>query len=429
MPTSRTKSCQQCRLAKARCSLSAPCTRCSKRGQECLYTPVSTSSGHNSARARGLRTLQPAARTTEGAFVLATPAGSTAFEENETADSPAYTPALEGVAFVKTPLTAVGGPRTTQSLVEASWSSPPTPATSDHPRTDIDASSPLQSRPGASDGDSQGITMPDRAMLSTYGSTTYQDSSLAGGSMPTPSSPWQQSTLNPSEGPASFRDSSGYLDGTIPAFVSDTHETIKAAILSDQVTTAKCTSPVPAGQQRLCSPPASPPDGMGTGEANATLDPAHLSYKASDRAPQLSQRGRSLQQGSLTAKMLLGRLSDYTRLMADGKHLPPFIHPHCSLSGEYLCQPESSHLCSTEALSTCTEVLRHFYSSAATSRALVWQRMCTHLQRMYDEVSRRPLVEPCVSLIILSAQKLQPTADLGSHASSSIIWYSVCSIF
>lgn len=38
MPTKRTKSCENCRVSKTRCTLTNPCTRCSKRGTECCYS-------------------------------------------------------------------------------------------------------------------------------------------------------------------------------------------------------------------------------------------------------------------------------------------------------------------------------------------------------------------------------------------------------
>ncbi|KAJ2968243.1 hypothetical protein NQ176_g9277 [Zarea fungicola] len=44
----------------------------------------------------------------------------------------------------------------------------------------------------------------------------------------------------------------------------------------------------------------------------------------------LSQRSRTISQGSLTAKILLGQITEYPRMMISGHQLPPFIYPPCS---------------------------------------------------------------------------------------------------
>jgi hypothetical protein len=104
-------------------------------------------------------------------------------------------------------------------------------------------------------------------------------------------------------------------------------------------------------------------------------------------SPQLSQRARSIQQGSLTGKMLLGRLTDYTRMMADPKTLPPFIHPPCSLDSNDECPPDSPHQCLPEALAICANLTKMFYSHMHASRNFVWKQICTHLRQMSEEVS------------------------------------------
>lgn len=55
----RTKACEPCRLAKTRCSLPAPCTRCGKRGLNCRYDTRRDDTGQQ-AKPRTLRPLKPA---------------------------------------------------------------------------------------------------------------------------------------------------------------------------------------------------------------------------------------------------------------------------------------------------------------------------------------------------------------------------------
>lgn len=118
-----------------------------------------------------------------------------------------------------------------------------------------------------------------------------------------------------------------------------------------------------------------------------TPDSLNFASKPQVLGPQLSQRARSLQQGSLTGKMLLGRLTDYTRMMADAKTLPPFIHPPCSLGHKDECPPDSPHECLPEALAVCANLTKMFYSRMSGSHSFIWQQICTHLRQLSEEVS------------------------------------------
>ncbi|KAJ5669062.1 hypothetical protein N7462_010132 [Penicillium macrosclerotiorum] len=103
--------------------------------------------------------------------------------------------------------------------------------------------------------------------------------------------------------------------------------------------------------------------------------------------PQLSQRTRSLQQGSLTARMIFSRLAEYSRMMADPTTLPPFIHPPCCLSYDCDdCRPDSPHQCLPEALAVCANLTHMFYSRLPGSQVFVWKQIYAHLQQMRKEV-------------------------------------------
>jgi hypothetical protein len=101
---------------------------------------------------------------------------------------------------------------------------------------------------------------------------------------------------------------------------------------------------------------------------------------------QLTQRTRSLQQGSLTAKMVFSRLVDYTRMMADGKDLPPFIHPPCVQDQSDECPLNAPHQCLPEPLAICANLTRMFHSRTMGSHRFVWQQICTHVRQMELEV-------------------------------------------
>ncbi|KAF2795457.1 hypothetical protein K505DRAFT_239823 [Melanomma pulvis-pyrius CBS 109.77] len=125
---------------------------------------------------------------------------------------------------------------------------------------------------------------------------------------------------------------------------------------------------------------------------------------------QFSQRTRSLQQGSLTARMLFSRLTDYTRMMADGKHLPPFIHPPCSLGRDDECPPDSPHRCLPETLAICANLTQMFYSRMPGSNGFVWQQIYTHIRQMridyegYDEQRMLQAVQAAIVYGILCSQ-------------------------
>jgi hypothetical protein len=110
------------------------------------------------------------------------------------------------------------------------------------------------------------------------------------------------------------------------------------------------------------------------------------------RKPNLSMRERSFQQGSLTAKMVLSQLIDYTRRIADGRHLPSFIHPPCFLSQNDECPSEAPHSCLPKPLAICKSLTQMFYSRTAGSSAFVWQQIYTHLREMHAEVSLPPML-------------------------------------
>jgi hypothetical protein len=122
--------------------------------------------------------------------------------------------------------------------------------------------------------------------------------------------------------------------------------------------------------------------------------------------PQLSQRTRSVQQGSLTAKMIFSKLANYTQMMGEGKTLPPFIHPPCCVGQSDECAPESPHRCLPEILAVCANLTNMVYARVPGSHKYVWQQICTHLRKLRAEVSLdryslacySPSAEPFISL-------------------------------
>ncbi|KAK1254102.1 hypothetical protein MKX08_008097 [Trichoderma sp. CBMAI-0020] len=116
------------------------------------------------------------------------------------------------------------------------------------------------------------------------------------------------------------------------------------------------------------------------------MDPANTLDK-----PPLSMRERSFQQGSLTAKMILSQLFDYTRRIAEGKNLPPFIHPPCFLSQNDECPTEAPHSCLPQSLAICRNLTQMFYSRTSESTSFIWRQIYIHLREMRAEIFARRL--------------------------------------
>jgi hypothetical protein len=293
MPVRRTKSCVSCRVAKARCSLSAPCSRCTKRRLECHYEHNHTQlrEGSRNERFRPIRPLVGVSFRTSDADSMA-------------------------IAALKAPSTSVEISRPPKLR-------PWMMATTNAQALDLSFCQ--------GDGVSHSLgstSSPGQAMAALPVSHKSLDACYADPSSPS----W---FLN--------------LDFLSPADTSYISRTMNEPM------------------SLIASSAATLPD-------------------ASRLERQLTQRTRSLQQGSLTAKMVFSRLVDYTRMMADGKDLPPFIHPPCCQGQGDECSPNSSHQCLAEPLAICANLTRMFHSRTIESHRFVWQQICTHVRQMELEV-------------------------------------------
>ncbi|KAF2828416.1 hypothetical protein CC86DRAFT_465250 [Ophiobolus disseminans] len=135
-------------------------------------------------------------------------------------------------------------------------------------------------------------------------------------------------------------------------------------------------------------------------------------------ATNLSPRTRSLQQGSLTAKMLLSRLTEYTRMLADGKQLPPFIHPPCALGNDDECPPVSRHQCLPETLAICANLTQMFHARLPGSHGFVWQQICTHVRQMwveYESYDEQRMLQAMQAVAVYGMLCSQCTEIVSSH--------------
>ncbi|KAK5996384.1 hypothetical protein PT974_01718 [Cladobotryum mycophilum] len=325
MPNSRVKSCDGCRLAKARCSLSTPCSRCVKRRIQCSYAPAQLPR-HKDRYLTGFRRIQPLAIATSTAKETSSDNG-----------------------LNKDPSSSVCENREHVALVTATATSPSTNTDPEHGSfSDLMA---LMEPGGTS------CHLSDLTIYSNFTQHFDMPGTLAAAS----TSQSLDTTNNNVSVLPHFSDplsSSALLNFDSPMATPTLNAT-----LFDGMPWTKLKSP-----EFLMTPSAT----------NVTQFPKSLGRH-------LSQRRRSFHQGSLTASMLLSQLIDYTRRMADGKRLPPFIHPPCSLSHEHECPPDTPHRCLPEILAVCSSLTKLFYSGTQVSHAFVWQQILRHLRQMYGE--------------------------------------------
>ncbi len=101
----------------------------------------------------------------------------------------------------------------------------------------------------------------------------------------------------------------------------------------------------------------------------------------------LTQRGRSLQQGALTARMLLNQLASWTRMMAEGRILPPFIHGSCSSNGGHKSHGDMFSDGLPRILRLCAINVRELLKTDGNSRQRALVGICGHISEMHCMVS------------------------------------------
>lgn len=280
MPVRRSKACDGCRTAKARCSLSVPCSRCLKRHIDCQYTPKQPRN-YDRRKVNDFRLIKPASKVS-----IATDVGDRIG-----------------------PVLYQGG----SSYIEAATDSARVPA-----------------------------------MITSLVSTERQS------------------------GYADWLCDLDFLD-----VATDYPHVEKYSSIPTHSFGLELLAPVWVPDVAVLSPPGLSCVSHSIGSAFCTPS----------SQTNLSQRTRSLQQGSLTAKMVFSRLTEYTRMLADGKQLPPFLFPPCVLGCGDECDPDSRHSCLPAILAVCANLTQMFHLRTPSSHDFVWHQICTHLRQLRAEVS------------------------------------------
>lgn len=326
MPNTRAKSCDNCRVAKSRCSLSSPCSRCAKRCLQCHYPQSRIRDAGNQQRRKDFRPILP---------VTTAPIASDKIANN-------------------------GRLHTENSVSVAEIADAGEDAGNYFARSD--ANSEENSFDAMATLLDTGIKMPD---LAIYPSDTFSPFDIS----VTPAFPHEITSSPDRQGDSDNSSVSRYFADSLP-----TSDPLSLPYSISGFGLSNAPSPMPTSISFNSS------DFLMT-----TMDSVDTPEK-----PPLSIRERSFQQGSLTAKMILSQLFDYTRRMAEGKNLPPFIHPPCFLSQNDECPSEAPHGCLPQSLAICRSLTQMFYSRTSESTSFIWRQIFIHLREMRAEV-RSPI--------------------------------------
>ncbi|GAW25096.1 putative sterigmatocystin biosynthesis regulatory protein [Rosellinia necatrix] len=130
---------------------------------------------------------------------------------------------------------------------------------------------------------------------------------------------------------------------------------------------------------------------LGGGEESIEVEEdTHLAvHRRRDDQLQAMQRGIATEP-SLMARVLIGQIQNYPRMLIQGSKLPPFIYPQCVLDDRVSRQctaMNGMHQCLPEPLANCAAMVQMFYSRGPSNTHLVWKTIYVEQKRLYQQVS------------------------------------------
>ncbi|KAH8169552.1 hypothetical protein LIA77_10096 [Sarocladium implicatum] len=121
------------------------------------------------------------------------------------------------------------------------------------------------------------------------------------------------------------------------------------------------------------------------------------------------RRERASAQHSLTSRMVLKRILEYPKILAEGVVLPPFIHPPCFQTQEPCC-PHQPHSCLPDTLARCAKLCQRIISATSEEVDGIWnevskeaKRLKTMFHRMADD-TRIQAMQAMIMYTLLQAR-------------------------
>ncbi|KAG7054715.1 c6 finger domain-containing protein [Colletotrichum scovillei] len=117
-----------------------------------------------------------------------------------------------------------------------------------------------------------------------------------------------------------------------------------------------------------------------------------------------------------TARVLLGQILSYPKMMIKGGRMPPFIFPPCAIDGSESiagCCGKELHQCLPEPLAICCNLVQSFYQRTPGSAAFVWRSIYSEVGRIrqehssYNSEQMLHALQAVVIYLLLQANDLQ----------------------
>ena len=340
----RKKSCDECRNAKTRCSLTMPeCSRCEVRGLECKYenVPYASDTSPRATRRVPIRQESPAEIIADTVLPVNSLSAAEQASTIPSLNTPLPVPSCEDGRLgspIFQELNAVRGSTFSPSL----------------DMNDV-SSKVYQS-------DLQGTRIHPRSLIEDLDFTSMFPA-VTSSSKITPFSPQQAYSLN----------SFGHWIEDVP----NDQPSETAPVQFEKYPTYHYESWEPFSWDSQTSSLSSVrPPSVAPVEITPIIEARSLSY-----------RTYAASTSHLSAKVVLGTLKSYPKMILEGS-LPPFLH-HCYFAREdtdIFSRRNRREIRFPEALANCQSILHMFFMRTKESSAFVWRMMRSEQQRLRREV-------------------------------------------
>jgi hypothetical protein len=339
MPISRQKSCEQCRLAKTRCSLDTICSRCVDRGLSCKYA------GGPSYR------MSPYSR--HRLFEL---------EQNS---NPSLNPAIT------TPTPQSGSFRLPDSEV---------------PHSDFGN---IRGKAPVLDNIDRHDLASDQINASQ--SVSWQQASWGRSEETThPHMTGECSNVEVTNSPSWDMLSTSMFPWYFLATSSLGHNQAMTGSTATVAATSEQADEDVSRTVRLPQPNFASSQGEASEQSTEVPDGSIVAVYGRRFKHFLALRRAPTPEKSLMTRVLFGQIANYPRMLVQGSRLPPFIYPPCALNNRlpHQCTAlNGSHQCLPEPLANCAVLTQMFFSRNTGNAQLVWKTIYNEQKRLYEQVS------------------------------------------
>ncbi|EEA21929.1 conserved hypothetical protein [Talaromyces marneffei ATCC 18224] len=160
-----------------------------------------------------------------------------------------------------------------------------------------------------------------------------------------------------------------------------------------------------------------------------TISPNPASHVPQTLPVQLPPRRGTFQRRNvirhcLSSSIVLGQLTNFSKMMIQGDRLPPFICPPCQLHEEMVfdCARSRKHQCLPKDLAICASLVQMFYSRTPQNADFVWKTIYVETDRLHREHENYDIYQQLAALqaitiyILLQALDVESGEANGAHS-------------